>query len=110
MSTFCNLAAGTHLQSNTPTVFHPLSSTSLQIPYVHSLSISVSSSELLINTTTKSLNELSKHSSVNIHWIPGHSGSLGYEKADELIKQGSSSYPQDPYLSLKRTIPPSHQL
>ena len=50
----------------------------------------------MILETINSLNILGSNNKVSIHWIPGHEGVPGNERADELARQGSSERPIGP--------------
>ena len=76
--------------------------------------------EVLESVTVKSklvleclgcLNELPTHNSVQVVWVPGHEGILGYERTDELSKKGAETpftRPEPvlglPYSVIKRAI------
>nr|KAG5697608.1 hypothetical protein BaRGS_001033 [Batillaria attramentaria] len=46
-------------------------------------------SEQLLNTIKKTLQDLSRRSTITLQWIPSHCGIIGNEKADALSKAGS---------------------
>lgn len=51
---------------------------------------SVSCSSNLVWECTKLLQQLTERNTVNLYWVPGHSGIEGNEKADELARIGST--------------------